>query len=398
MYKHLQLESIKKFNETQSHEKATQLFPTYLEETKLVEKLIVTTKTNIEKILCEKQQHDIPPTELTFYGRSIAENKHLLQIINNQKYLAIYSFLKYGIAVNKNVLSAATVKDLISIYKLTKYILNKQANSKSTIKSLSNSKTIRNYQNVLTHHQEFIYRSNENNSFETCTIDVSLNTKYLKCDEIKYIFENLLFIQQLKKMYQVINNQHLDIVNWGFFESPSQNTGQNLHCDDDYIDAAKQETQLPTMVTAVICVTPQYASKNKDTWTTSGSTKFVLKSMHSVPKLVKLAEKTDNEIYRYIQIILNPGETILFGGNLLHAGGSNNFPTTQPTGDRLLCYAVYSTIKDETPSHDEQCTCWKCREEYMPFLCRKYKFERSGNEWILKLATRETSVCCSNNL
>ena len=280
--------------------------------------------------------------------------------------------------MNGNKLSTHLCDTMKSIYKVAMNILNKNANSRCALQSTIETKTIRNFNREATSHAEFIYRSNGASSIAYCTLDISLKSSALKCDYFKSIFESLKEVKLLKHFYETINpNNPLSIVNWGVFSSPFGNNGQELHVDDEYLSITQTETKLPGMITVLISATKQAAtSDDNGSIITTGSTRFALKSMHPLQKMVMLKDPI-----KLVQIVLDKGDVIAFGGNLLHAGGKFDFPSKK---ERILAYAVYVTEehKKNSKGHTLQCTCWKCREDYQPFLGKSHNIVFNNGKWI----------------
>lgn len=321
----------------------------------------------------KKYFQEVHPSELKFYKcPTIDWNLYL----DGSKNLWLYCFLKYGLIIYKSGLNCSQLKSVSKIYSIANDILNKQANHKSTTISV-NPKTIRNYKSPLTQHTEVIYRTNKEGTELTCTLDISLKYKSLYCDYISKLFENLEIVNQLKEFYSTINDQNeLHLCNWGFFVSPEGNIGQELHVDDFYLKNNANNTQLPEMITLLLTITKNAIFKSNNIIKNNGSTNFILKSMHPLKCLQKLKHKLHN-----VRIISNPADIIIFGGQLLHAGGPHNIVGG---GERIVGYAVYGTqnhIK-KSKNHDEFCTCWKCREDYTNFLIRHHSIVNKNGEWV----------------
>ena len=346
------------------------------------ENLITTTSDNFYTILTEKFKNNVNAIEWSYY-----ENKtHFFNtFFNKQEQISlfpIYTFLKYGLALYNNCIPVSKIHDLKDIYNVAMKILNRNANSRALLQSTVSAKTIRNYTDEHKNYSEFIYRTNTNNTFDSCTLDISLKSESLLNEDIRDIFEESKCVQDLKLFYKKLDLE-LNIKNWGFFGSPKGNPGQELHCDDEYMSLTQKFTYVPSMVTVLIAVTQQKAKKiDTKTSRTTGCTKFILKSMHPIAHLFKdlYLWKINNitNPFKYLQLILNTGDVIAFGGNILHAGGK--FDYEESSTERILAYGVYQIEGKYKENHPNQCTCWKCRESYVNFLNRDHLITKDSNE------------------
>lgn len=319
---------------------------------------------------------------INYYSADITAK--LTKYFQTNKIPYLTNFFLQGLGYWENCMTTKECAQTLQIhdacYKQLNMFMNFLFTRESTIRDLvqENIKDNPNY-----HYKEFIFRGDIDKHTKTCEILVDINLMFgcITCPDLLKYVSNLAIVIHLQKIYEYIFNgqKELKIVSHGFFQSEYGNKQQDWHRDGT--DNVNKNTQIPQIVTMIIAVTQQECNDDK----TNGSTMFVLNSHHHPTNVDSFGDR------KIIQPILNLGDAIIFGGQLLHCAGKHNLNNGNP---RILYYVVFHLMdKNDSKKYglfdknivlqDNNCS----RISYKNF---QIVWNKTSNSWV--------SVACHKSL
>ena len=254
---------------------------------------------------------------------------------NKQTQSFLYSFLRHGVGFLPKNFSLENTQDALAIHDLYYNALN-ELYRKNDVYKKNNCRSL-GFEAKYKGWREFVFRGED---IRTSTLDMTLKLGNIQCNFLENKIKQSTAVQSLQKYYNGIfkkKNKTLKLVNFGFFQSPENNPGQNWHYDHKPIDLRKRHTVLSPVVTILCALTDQQSDKMKNT---TGCTIFSLGSHHApkqIKKLNKERNDVDKSLNKIVQPILKSGDVVAFQGNILHCGGAYAYQSNE---SRVVLYAV----------------------------------------------------------
>ena len=304
-------------------------------------------------ILTSVEMMDLLPSKDSCIIQSYVNNEQLmkyLEILTPSNYALIHSFLSNGLGLKKYPHEYRNLVNLMAEIapKVIQFAGYKMVMKKGR-------------------YREFLYRNQ--------ILDISFKTGGLACTELDSMIDKLPIIEMFRHIYRKCANKQLVISNYGLFVSFPKNLPQDMHRDASELTSHSLYTPLPSLITILIALTSQQCDTTQKT--TTGSTVFQLFS--HIPEHLLKTKKTNANV----QIVMDKGDMIVFGGSLMHFGGAYNFKAKD---QRILGYIVLQVngFKDKNMEKQKQ----------LPsvLLPSKYNVIRKDNKVVvqpLRLAQRQ---------